>query len=937
MAHLSRDAARGLVEDIATSHGYIPPAVLDAMAPEVRRVVETAMSKKDNMIASSVFTLARNLYSSTARFIFELLQNADDNRYTRATQAGEQPFVAFNVYHDRLVMECNEDGFNEANLRAICDIGKSSKQGAQGYIGEKGIGFKSTFMAAWKVEIQSGPLSFYFSHRQGDSGMGMVTPIWVEPTNQTARTTTTTLYFHDDDGPEKLAARRNEVLTQLRDLSGEVLLFLQNLKVIKIAAFDHEGFHMWSKDTKLRVGVDNSSHAQLVTTQYVGKLKLKERDLVRQFYVLSHQAENLAKNDNRTYTEEEEAARAYSTARITVAFPFDHEWKPIIEPQELFAFMPVRKVGFNFLIHSDFVTQANRQDIVSTSERNIDLRRAVAAAISRAVEGLCGDPRLRYTWMRYLPRQDELPIDPFWKQLVPILREVLLKPAILFPRDESFVDQFSIMQLRRLEKYHVNKIGNPLVPDDPSSPKYISQKYSENDISILGEYGLRFLNADDLMPRLEAFVDTQEWRNRVFALFGTGVDDWNTRMAKLLLRLWDDQRGNSRAKLQWMPLLPLSSMTLMSSGQANGGVFFPDITGVSVPTDIGLNLIYPAAAANADCRKLYEKLGVRVAIMSAVRESIIKKHKSRDGLSIISSSDHLRYLYLTDKKDPVSADEAISLLVFDHKNRPKQPKLHQFVYFRGEGEDSNGEVFGQPLSGMEVDGDGVNELPDVSFIHHLYLENPPSKPAGYDKNYQEWIYEVVWVGWKIQIFTIRNPKSHHPKIFTPEWIFLAKRRPDLMLGRLCKQWENEDIVKLWVEDPEGSDMMKSIEVLCTDGKVHPLRETFIPVPSVIDRCKGLLKDPESTMPFVKHPHSLGESDGGAFLAVGRYLEFGTTDDLGLSLAILHSITHGYAETKQPVTKTVIDLYLRIHAQCIGADNREDSEKKVRYVMYVSPK
>ena len=56
MATLSRDAARALVEDIANSHGYIPPAVLDAMTPEVRRVVEMAMSKKDDMIASSVFT-----------------------------------------------------------------------------------------------------------------------------------------------------------------------------------------------------------------------------------------------------------------------------------------------------------------------------------------------------------------------------------------------------------------------------------------------------------------------------------------------------------------------------------------------------------------------------------------------------------------------------------------------------------------------------------------------------------------------------------------------------------------------------------------------------------------------------------------------------------------------------------------------------------------
>jgi HSP90 family molecular chaperone len=50
-------------------------------------------------------------------------------------------------------MECNEDGFTAKNLTVICDVGKSSKLGAQGYIGEKGIGFKSVFMAAYKVHI----------------------------------------------------------------------------------------------------------------------------------------------------------------------------------------------------------------------------------------------------------------------------------------------------------------------------------------------------------------------------------------------------------------------------------------------------------------------------------------------------------------------------------------------------------------------------------------------------------------------------------------------------------------------------------------------------------------------------------------------------------------------------------------------------------------
>jgi hypothetical protein len=66
-----------------------------------------------------------------------------------------------------------------------------------------------------------------------------------------------------------------------------------------------------------------------------------------------------------------------------------------------------------FLIHSDFVTQANRQDIVTTSERNIALRKAIGDAFVTGVQQLCMRPNLQYKWMRYLPRRENLPLEPF--------------------------------------------------------------------------------------------------------------------------------------------------------------------------------------------------------------------------------------------------------------------------------------------------------------------------------------------------------------------------------------------------------------------------------------------------------------------------------------------------------------------------------------------
>ncbi|KAH7132687.1 hypothetical protein EDB81DRAFT_887771 [Dactylonectria macrodidyma] len=157
--------ARSLVDKISEDHGWIPDDSFNEMSERANLVACRAMKTKDAKIALAVTTLAKNLYTSSSRFVFELPQNADDSAYMEAQKGGQDPFLSFRVSPTQIVLECNEDGFTNEKLMAICDIGRSSKKGAQGFIAEKGIGFKSVFMAAWKVEIRSGHLSFCFQHR----------------------------------------------------------------------------------------------------------------------------------------------------------------------------------------------------------------------------------------------------------------------------------------------------------------------------------------------------------------------------------------------------------------------------------------------------------------------------------------------------------------------------------------------------------------------------------------------------------------------------------------------------------------------------------------------------------------------------------------------------------------------------------------------------
>lgn len=67
---------------------------------------------------------------------FICAQNADDNSYPQGRK--EDPALAFVVQNNCITILNNECGFEEKNVRAICDVGKSTKgKHTCGYIGKQ--------------------------------------------------------------------------------------------------------------------------------------------------------------------------------------------------------------------------------------------------------------------------------------------------------------------------------------------------------------------------------------------------------------------------------------------------------------------------------------------------------------------------------------------------------------------------------------------------------------------------------------------------------------------------------------------------------------------------------------------------------------------------------------------------------------------------------
>lgn len=295
-------------------------------------------------IADSLFffSLAKNLYTSDARFVFELLQNAEDNSFEKAFDANLKPQISFELHPDHIIIDCNEDGFEPEHIRAICAVGQSSKTGAQnGYVGEKGIGFKSVFMAAWKVYIESGHFNFFFQHKRGDPGLGMISPVWHESKNKSPYPGTRMMLLLGDGYKPIPSSQYRNIQDQFDSINESILLFMRKLEEIRISIFDRKG--KWERSTTFTKSPVNTSITRLTKITKIGS---KENISHTNYYTFKHTVGNLDKNENRTYTQYEEKTKAYASAEIVLGFPLTEESVPIVKFQDIFAFLPIKQAGF---------------------------------------------------------------------------------------------------------------------------------------------------------------------------------------------------------------------------------------------------------------------------------------------------------------------------------------------------------------------------------------------------------------------------------------------------------------------------------------------------------------------------------------------------------------------------------------------------------------
>jgi hypothetical protein len=271
--------------------------------------------------------IATELYSRRSRFLLELIQNVEDCGF-QYTQ--RRPSITFEVNPREIIVTSNQDGFIERDVSYICRTGRSWKRGISGYVGDKGIGFKSVFKVASKVEIQSNAFSFFFAYNgeeDAEKRLGMITPIVglrrIPPEDWPLTKMILTL---------KEEILYDDLISDFEAIPKEILLFLSKLKEISFKIYSLE----LERTVTTTFGISTGGDEICIITKRVEQSSSPQ---IWRYIVRKSQALQLPSHPARL---------GINQCDTVLAFPIQVDGSPGAHTQyDIYAFLPVCSVGFN--------------------------------------------------------------------------------------------------------------------------------------------------------------------------------------------------------------------------------------------------------------------------------------------------------------------------------------------------------------------------------------------------------------------------------------------------------------------------------------------------------------------------------------------------------------------------------------------------------------
>ncbi len=814
-------------------------------------------------------SVAEQLYHKKTRFVYELIQNAEDNQYS----SWGQPRLGFILNQDCIIIDSNEDGFTERNIRAICAVGQSTKTYIQGYIGEKGIGFKSVFTVASKVHVQSEPYSFAFEYRRddtNDNGLGMVTPLYEEhrPIPAGVRTRMI-LYLREDCDRAQL---RQDFLA----LPDTLLLFLKKLTQlsVKIELPDSPPHHV-----RYTILADKTSKARgrATITKEVGNETSRQEFWIKRRLVSDMPADP--------------ARRNIYEAEVVLAFPIDAKESPVIEDQHVFAFLPLQKVGFKFLIQSDFITQANREDVCDC-DWNRRLIKEVTQTFLHTIadsDGFLHHPVMKYSWVRYIPTANI--IHDMWGRLQASLTEALHTRKVFYSLEDQY-RCWSAAQLRVVTDHFRDEKSEPLLPDLKSGgTAYISNGYDQQlDLPVMKKLGTTDLSLSDFLERLSEDLEKDD-KARLRSTFV--IDAWQTKVSELLIKGLEFTK--ERYMIQRLKIVPLDNGKWVCP--LNASIFFPSSAEINIPKDLSLNLVDAGTLLNDRRRVLFSALGVTECAPVRVFPLIEQRYKDQRPLKYSNLYQDVEFLFWHNIALPANYPIYLATLHCD-KYRIGETFTGDWLYCP-QSED--------PHSMYNLLGGVVPEelkskikIPRIGYYDALKDRGVRNNLTG-----PEWLRSRANINVTPQLHS--KPGFSCKLQLSAEMIYVMEHIPQHLLRVLERKRAQ------YQKSEEWDVRFKAVKVPVLDcAESRALEKTFLPLPK--------LKAKAAELCLSKSFGFLSELDGMEDIDVmkWRFLErlgVGVEEDVSFWLALLRQARH----TEDVKTEYVFKIYLRLQTFSEGRD------------------
>ncbi len=729
------------------------------------------------------------------------------------------------------------------------------------------------------MHIQSGPFSFAFSHTRedDDDGLGMITPYYENaeelPIGVRTRMTLTLLD----------STKSEERASEFRDVPDTFLMFMSRLQRLSIQQYQPDDAPTATQYSK-RESKENGLYTTILTTT---TRKGKEESTSEQkYYCMKSDLHDLPFDEAR----KDKQGNSIDWATVILAFPVDEHDEPVLKQQYTYAFLPLRRVGFKFLIQADFVTQANREDVVH-SRRNQAVLKGVAKAFADAVVVFCKRSSLRYQWMRYLP-EDFIP-DEFWRTLWTLVREKLEQTPLLEPWSGNGL--YKPSDLEMLSESFIDENQCPLLPDLEGAEVYLSPKYTKADFQILKRLGTTTLQWSKFVDRLDADLSIpggSRWR-----LMKKNAD-WRTRICKLLLRVLIENLPNQQKRLRTLALIPLRDGRWKSSASGTK-VYFPETDGISIPADIGLDLVCPMAAENVAWADLLSKLGVTSCPRDSVISSIYERYNATnlDKFKVFNAVAHIRYLYWFLPKDHSSLAPQVRLA----NQYGSLLKKDQYLYFPDEGDDySPAKLFKQDA-----------QLPGhpVHYLHEDYLKAVGPEVIHNGRPWTRWLEEVVGVR---RIPELRA-KGHDA--LSKEFQYIVNHRSNSLLGTLKRGWASyrPQINNVVEGDNVVKGELRNSAVLLENGRRTSLLRTFLPLPKLKQIAAELCI--ADVYPFIAMTELLRDEERFEWIFV-KDLQVGIEENLDFYLSALETFkTINPAPNTTSARDQLARIYQNIQSKC----------------------